>query len=269
VTALDTVIAVPRRVATLERLAELATIATETVGPPATHLARYPAFVTTLQDAGVSTEAVPTLARDLVQHDGRTLIPSAVDQQLRLAVLGETDWEGQAPRCLAATAAEDRDALHQLAARILRMAAWQDIDLSRMAEPICTLGPLQARHEELLDTMGWTPPERAIPHARQALVDNPSLREVVLGPAVQGLVVWEVEELIALGRGFLEALGDGLPTIGIYLERGAVRRPYAESYELLPTLAAAGTDVIRYEELSLETEVERADVAAPRTGGEH
>ena len=256
---LEAVVLVDRTAVTPETVPEIAATAaalTDVEHPH--HVARYPAMARQLHDRGVEATSAQTVARDIVTRAGQELIPSAVDRELRLAVMREIDWQAS-PEPIAAAAAADKDAFYQLGARLLGMAAWQDVDLATVGDPVAAFGPAEQRHRELCGALGWTAPERVLPEARQALERDRTYRDAALGP-VDGLVVWEVEELIEMGLSFVQALGADLPTVGIYVRNASLRRPYAETHSLLSALAASGVGVAEYDDLSVTA---TAATAAP------
>ena len=264
---LDVLLVVERETVQPRTLADLAATAVglaEADRPD--HIARYPAFTNRLREAGVDATAIPSLARDIVETAGRTLVPSAADRELRLAAIQEFDWHDIAPTALADAAEADLAAFQQFGCRLLGMAAWQDVDLATAGDPLSIFGHVQARHREFLSSLGWTPPERAIPDARDALAFDQSLQTTVLTPA-EGLVVWEAEELIEMDLKFLTQLGDDRTTVGVYVEHAAMRRPYAETHHLRPALEAAGTDIIHYAELDGSLAGEAASAASPTPRG--
>lgn len=265
---LEEVIVIPRQDLDSERLPTIATTAAERAGADRpVHLTRYPAFGRRLRAADIGAESIPDIGREIVEHTDRDLIPSAVDRELRLAILREQDWEGTGPRMIAEAATADKEALHHLACRILGMAAWQDLDLSAAGEPIRHFGSLQTRHEALLDALGWTPPERVLPHARDAISRNPELLDLVFGPSTDGIIVWECEELIDMGLEFVAALNETKSTVGIYIENGAMRRPYAQSDDLLRGLDGRGVEWIHYDDLDFASSAARSK--ARRSQSEH
>ena len=264
---LDVLLVVGRetvRPSTLADIAATAAALAEVDRPD--HLARYPALTKRLREAGVDATAIPSLARDVVKTAGRTLVPSAADRELRLAAMQEVNWHDIAPAALADAAEADPAAFQKFGCRLLGMAAWQDVDLATAGDPLSIFGNVQARHREFLSSLGWTPPERAIPDARDALASDQSLQTAVLGPA-EGLVVWEAEELIEMDLKFLAQLGDNRTTVGVYVEHAAMRRPYAETHNLRPALEAAGTDIIHYDEIDGSPADEAAGTASPTPHG--
>jgi hypothetical protein len=262
---LDAVIVVPRRDFGVERVPELATAAAGLAGADQpVHLARYPSFGRRLRSVNVEAQSIPAFAREVIRYTDRTLIPSAVDRELRLAILRTLDWESMAPHSIAAAAAADREALHEVGSRLLGMAAWQDLDLSAAGTPINCFGSLQVRHEQILNALGWTPPERVVPHARQALTEDPDRLDLILGLTTDGIVIWECEELIEMGLEFIETISRTQPIVGIYVEGAAMRRPYAESHSLLRALDARGVECIYYHDLDLSSRVRySADANVP------
>jgi hypothetical protein len=249
---LDTVITVPRQRLNPDRLRKIAAAAAGRAGAAhPVHLTRYPAFVRRLRTADVEGESIPAIARDIIEHTERRLIPSAVDRELRLAILRSDDWEEAPPQPIAAPAEADLEAHHELPCRLLGMGAWQDLDLSRAGPPIGHFGTLQTRHETLLDALGWTPPERTLLHAREAIDDDPEFLDLVFGPMMDGVVIWECEELIEMGVEFVATLNQARPTVGVHIKNGAMRRPYAESHGLLKALKAQGVECIPYSNLDL------------------
>lgn len=266
--ALDVLLVVEREAVRPTTLADIAaTAAALAEVDRSDHIARYPAFTKRLRGAGVDATAIPSLARDVVETAGRTLVPSAADRELRLAAMQEFDWQDIAPEDLADAAEADPEAFHQFGCRLLGMAAWQDVDLATAGDPLSIFERVQARHREFLSSLGWTPPERAIPDARDALASDQSLQTTVLTPA-DGLVVWEAEELIEMDLTFLAQLGDDRTTVGVYVEHAAMRRPYAETHHLRPALETAGTDIIHYDELNESPAGETGGAASPTPRGE-
>jgi hypothetical protein len=248
--ALDIAVVVDKTTLTPNTGPDIATIAAALTnrGPPR-HLARYPAFARTLEAANIQATSIPRIARTIATAAGRTIIPSAVDRELRLAAMREHHWQDSGYPQLTAAAAADPPAFHELGSRLLRMAAWQDIDLRKRAPPLSAFGDVQAHHQQLLDALGWTPPERVIPAATRALKDDPSRRTLALPPD-GGIVIWEVEELIRMDRTLLAQLGADRTTVGVLLEHGSLRRPYAESHALQPVLEHAGTTCLQYSALT-------------------
>jgi hypothetical protein len=258
---LEAVIVLPRRAVCPDRLPALAAAAAGRVdATQAAHLTRYPAFSRRL--AEIDAQSVPAFARAIIRHTERTLIPSAVDRELRLSIFRGIDVPETAPEQVVAAAAAAREAFNELGSRLLGMAAWQDLDLSAAAPPIGYFSSIQDRHAELLDALGWVPPERLLPAARQAVAEQPDLLEFVLGPAVDGVVVWECEELIEMGLELLQTINETYPVVGIYIEDAAMRRPYAEAEPLRERLADAGVECTQYDDLELSAS-ETADGCSP------
>lgn len=264
---LDVLLVVGRetvRPGTLTDLAATATALAE--ADRSDHIARYPTLTSRLREAGVDATAIPSLARNIVETAGRTLVPSTADRELRLAAMREFDWQDIAPAALADAAEADPVAFQQFGCRLLGMAAWQDVDFAAVGDPLSIFERVQLRHQEFLSSLGWTPPERAIPDARDALGSDQSLQTTVLTPA-EGLVVWEAEELIEMDLEFLAQLGDDRTTVGVYVEHAAMRRPYAETHHLRPALEAAGTDIIHYDELDGSLAGNASPTASPTPRG--
>ncbi|WP_136591495.1 hypothetical protein [Salinigranum halophilum] len=247
---LDTVLVVDRQRMTeaeLPAITEAATNLTAITRPH--HIQRYSTYGHQLQvTAGIEVESVPRIALDISQAAGRTIINPAVDYALRHAIVGEVDWQEIGPDLVSAVAAVDQDAVNNMVAQVLGMADWEDLDLNTAGNPLPEFGAVQDRHRELQNSLGWTPPRRAIPDARRALETDIDLREVVLGPT-SGFVVWEAEELIEMDLAFLKALGAGVPTVGVYLENGSLRRPYSEIHSLRHALESQGTEFVYYEDI--------------------
>lgn len=127
-------------------------------------------------------------------------------------------------------------------------AEWKDVDLSRnQGELYGDLATIQSDLRDSYEANGFTPPARVLPTATNILRDDEARQHVMSD--IDAVVVVDGEELLDVGRNYLDALTKDTPLTLVVDQYAAVTRPVSETGAVLDDIA-----VEQQEEQSREPE---------------